>query len=59
VVVAGFRGDAAVTGHHRSKARTPAAGAQAALLELAEPRGTLTAERAARRAQAKAAYGRG
>ena len=51
--------DAAVTDHYRSEAQTLAAGAEAALLKLAELRGTLTAEGAARWAEVKAAYVRG
>lgn len=48
--------DAAVTDHYRAEAQTLASGAEAALLRLAELRGTLTAEQAARWEQVKSAY---
>ncbi|WP_329133126.1 DNA repair ATPase [Streptomyces sp. NBC_01476] len=50
--------DAVVTDHYRAQAQTLASGAEAALLQLAALRGTLTAEQAARRAEVDARYPR-
>ncbi|MEV6010653.1 DNA repair ATPase [Streptomyces sp. NPDC051976] len=48
--------DAVVTDHYRAEAQTLASGAEAALLKLAELRGTADAAQAARWAEVKAAY---